>query len=136
MANDHFLGRLPKGGDLLESLNTICADRGYTRGTVQLIGALEKAALGFYRQAEQRYVSHEVDENVEILAGLGNISIKDGKPFVHLHLTLGREDGTCLGGHAMPGCIVFACEAALLPLEGPELVRAPDQPTGLPLWRE
>ncbi len=130
-----FLGRLPKGADLLEALTAICTERGYTRGTVQVIGALERASVGFYHQDTKRYTTHEVNENVEVLAGQGSVSIKDGAPMVHLHLVLGREDGSCLGGHAMPGCVVFAAEATILPLEGPPLVRAFDEATGLPLWK-
>lgn len=134
--SSHFMGRLPKGSDLLESLNALCAEQNITRGSVQLIGALEKAALSFYLQDKKEYVSHDFDEPNEILAGLGNVSIKDGKPFVHLHLTLGMEDMRCVGGHAMPGCVVFACEAIIQPLEGAPLVRGFDEPTGLPLWEE
>jgi predicted DNA-binding protein with PD1-like motif len=75
-----------------------------------------------------------VNEHVEILSGQGNVSLKDGKPFVHLHLVLGRSDGSCLGGHAAAGCKIFACEAAILALDGPALVREPDEATGLALW--
>jgi predicted DNA-binding protein with PD1-like motif len=129
------LGRLPKGGDLLAALCARCAEQGVRRGGVQVIGALERARLAYYRQREQRYVERTFDRHLEILAGLGNVSLKDGEPFVHLHLTLGDEDFGCLGGHALPGCVVFAAEALILPLEGPALVRAPDKPTGLPLWQ-
>ena len=129
------LCRLPKGADLLEALNALCKDQNITRGTVQLIGAVERATLSFYRQDEQKYYDHALPEPLEILSGLGNVSLKDGQPFVHLHLILGRESGECLGGHAMPGCIIFACEACITPLEGAPLVRELDSPTGLPLWK-
>ncbi len=135
MTQHHFIGRLPKDGDLLESLGALCRERECTRGSVQLIGALQRARLGFYLQQEQRYLTHDVAANSEILVGLGNISLKDGQPFVHLHLTLGLENGTVLGGHAMTGCIVFAAEVVLQPLDGEPLVRELDAPTGLPLWK-
>jgi len=134
--NKHYLGRLPKDADLLQTLNQLCADMGIERGLVQVIGALQKAALGYYLQDEQRYVSHAVPENVEILVGIGNVSLKDGKPFVHLHLSLSKADCSCLGGHAMPGCIIFAAEASILPLDGPALIRELDPATGLPLWKK
>ena len=127
--------RLPKDADLLETLNAVCAEHGITRGSVQCIGAVEKAVLGFYRQDEQKYVDHELTEELEILIGAGNVSIKDGKPFVHMHLTLSREDGSCLGGHALPGTVIFACEAIITPIDGAPLVRDLDEPTGLPLWK-
>ncbi|AGW15078.1 PPC domain-containing DNA-binding protein [Megalodesulfovibrio gigas] len=130
----HLLKRLPKGADLLDALTAVCKEHNITRGSVQVIGALEKAMLGFYLQDEQRYINHAVDENVEILIGVGNVSIKDGEPFIHLHLTLSRHDGSCLGGHAVAGCPIFAAEACILQLEGDPLVRGLDEATGLYLW--
>ncbi len=135
MSTPNILTRLPKGADLFESLNTLCKEQGVKRAQFSMIGALEKASLSYYLQDEKRYVSHEIDEHVEILSGLGNISLKDGEPFAHLHLVLGKSDLSCIGGHAMPGCIIFACEICIIPLEGGDLVREYDEPTGLPLWR-
>ena len=128
------LFRLPKDADLLTALETICLERDVTHACVTLIGALTRACLGFYLQDERRYVSHDVDRPMEILAGIGNVSLKEGRPFVHLHLTLGDDTGAAMGGHAMPGCRVFAAEAAIQPAEGPNRHRVYDEATGLFLW--
>lgn len=136
MSKAPFLGRLPKGADLLEALTAVCREQNITRGAIALIGAVEKASLGFYYQDTKKYVSHDFPENLEILSGLGNVSLKDGQPFAHLHLILGRENGESVGGHAMPGCVIFACEVCITPIEGPDLVREFDEPTGLPLWKQ
>lgn len=133
--SDTILFRLSRGGDLLDEIAARAEGLGMRRGTVQVIGALERASLGYYDQARQEYEPHEVEEPVELLAGLGNVSLKDGEVFVHLHLTLSRRDGSCLGGHANPGCVVFAGECALREVEGPDLVREHDPETGLFLWR-
>lgn len=31
----------------------------------------------------------------------GNITLSDGKPFLHLHVNLGRRDMNVIGGHLM-----------------------------------
>lgn len=128
------LFRLPKGGDLIEEITKVAEGLGMRRGLVQVIGALERAGLGYYRQDSREYEAHEVTEPVELLSGLGNVSLKDGQVFVHLHLVLSDKTGACLGGHAMPGCVIFAGECALLPMEGADLVREYDEETGLFLW--
>lgn len=128
--------RLTKGADIVEELTQIAVDNDIRKGKVEVIGALERAGLGFYRQKEQEYVPHTVNEPVELLAGLGNISEKDGETFVHLHLTLSGEDGQAFGGHAMQGCIVFAGEAVVTELPGPIPKRGFDKATGLFLWKE
>ncbi len=134
MSVPNILVRLPKGADLLQEINAVCKQKKIRRGSVQVIGALECASLGFYLQDERRYVNHDIDENVEILCGLGNVSIKDGEPFVHMHLTLGKSDLSVIGGHTLPGCKIFAAELCIVELEGEELVRGMDDATGLPLW--
>lgn len=132
--NDSLLVRLPKGEDLLAALGTICLEKNITKGHVSLIGALEKAVLGYYPQDTRQYVTRTVDAGTEILSGLGNISLKDGQPAIHLHLTLLQGDFSIIGGHAMPGNILFAGEACITPIEGPRLHRGLDGATGLPLW--
>ena len=136
MAEQVHLARLPKGGDLVEEVQNLARRLGVTNAAVQVIGALERAELGFYRQNEQEYVAHPVELHCELLAGLGNISLKDGEPFAHLHLTLSFEGGSVTGGHAMPGCTIFAAEACIAEVPGPALERAFDPPTGLFLWKE
>lgn len=134
MSVPNILTRLPKSGDLLPELNALCKEKNIRRGVVQVMGALEGATLGYYLQDERRYISQEFDEHMEILAGIGNVSIKDDEPFVHLHLTLSRKDFSVIGGHTMPGCTIFAAEVCIISLEGKELMRGFDEPTGLPLW--
>lgn len=129
-----ILTRLRKGEDLVTELTRVCEENDITRGTVQVIGALEKAELGYYNQQTFEYEAHPVDKNVELLAGMGNISLKDSKVFVHLHLTLSDETGAALGGHAMEGCTIFAAEAFIREVEGKPLKRVYDEPTKLFLW--
>jgi len=129
------LTRLPKGKDLVEALTEAAAAIKATKAQITVIGALERAKLGYYLQDERRYIDFALDEHVEILCGLGNISLKDGLPFVHLHLTLSRKDCSCLGGHAVAGNIIFAAEACITPVAGPALERGFDEPTGLYLWK-
>jgi predicted DNA-binding protein with PD1-like motif len=132
--NDSLLVRLPKDEDLLDALVTICREKNITKGHISLIGALSKAVLGYYPQDTRRYAIHTLDAGTEILAGLGNISLKEGEPIIHLHLTLLKGDFSITGGHAMPGNILFAGEACITPIEGPCLHRGLDPATGLPLW--
>ncbi|MFP4315999.1 MAG: PPC domain-containing DNA-binding protein [Desulfovibrionales bacterium] len=134
MNSTTYMFRLPKGGDLLEELTTRCDSLGVTTGTITVIGALQHAVLGFYDQMELTYQVHPLDEPMELLAGIGNVSLKDEQPFVHLHLTLADRTGACRGGHAMEGCRIFAAEAVITSLPEEILVRRHDPETGLALW--
>lgn len=132
--NDSLLVRLPKGEDLLAALVSFCLEKNITKGQVSLIGSLGKAVLGFYHQDTRQYATRSLDCTTQILSGLGNVSLMEGQPVVHLHLTLLTSDFTTTGGHALPGCILFAGEACITPIAGPCLHRGLDSATGLPLW--
>ena len=130
----YVMGRLGHGKDLLEELTSVAGREGVTLGRVEALGAVKRARLGFYNQEEREYEFFEIDEPLEIASLIGNVSLKEGEPMVHAHVTLSDREGRARGGHLAPGTIVFACEFVMQALEGPELNRARDDATGLPLW--
>jgi hypothetical protein len=99
------------------------------------IGAVQKATIAYYDQKQIKYRDIMLNEPMEIVSLHGNVSLKDGKPFVHAHVVLGDEKGNVRGGHLLPGGTpVFACELTIDEFDGPELVREFDEITGLALW--
>jgi len=130
-----FMGKLAHGADLLEEITKICVDQDIYLGRVEALGAVKKARLGYYNQQNQEYHIFDLDQTLEIINLTGNISIKDGAPVVHAHVTLSDKDGHAYGGHLAPGTIVFACEVAIQVLDGQKFERGFDQETGLPLWK-
>lgn len=124
---------LERGEDLLQGLTRAVAALGMEAATVQVLGALEAARVGYFDQDRKEYVAHEA-QKVEIASGVGNVSIRDGEPWIHLHLVLSGPDGACLGGHAMEGCRSYAVEAHLRALGGPAPVRVEDPGRGLKVW--
>lgn len=130
-----LLGRLNPGDDLLESLTALCLKEGVSLGLLEAIGAVRQARIGYYDQQKQRYCHRIFDVPLEIAGLHGNVSLKDGEPFVHAHVTFSDREGAVLGGHLASGTIVFACEFVLHCLEGADLERHYDGETGLYLWR-
>jgi predicted DNA-binding protein with PD1-like motif len=129
------MGRLAKGDDLLLALEKFCQERHLTLGEVRALGAVTRARVGFYHQEERKYYFLDLDQPLEILALVGNISLKDGKPMVHAHVTLADGEGRAYGGHLAEGTPVFACEFAVHEYQADQaLVRQPDPETGLMLW--
>jgi len=129
-----FMGRLPYGGDMLNSLTEFIKEKEIKKGQVQVIGAVQRAVIGFYDQDKGEYSMVEFDKHMEVLSLIGNISLKDGIPFIHAHITLGDGQGKSYGGHLMEGTIVFAGEFIIREFEGNDLVRTYDEQTGLTLW--
>ena len=122
------------GVDLLEEITKICQERNIHLGSIEAIGAVQKASIAFYNQTKRDYVIMTINEPLEMTSLTGNISIKDGKPFVHAHVTLADSTGNVYGGHLAPGTIVFACEFIIKTFDGLMLERRFDEDTGLSLW--
>jgi len=128
------MGKLRYGADLLEEITEICKEKNIRLGRIEAIGAVQKACIGFYHQSDRSYQFHTIDQPLEITNLTGNISIKDGGPFVHAHITLADATGQAYGGHLAPGTIVFACEWIIEAYDGTVFERRFDDETGLPLW--
>jgi len=129
-----FVGRLSHGSDLLEEITDVCRRENIQFAWIEALGAVKRARLAFYNQETHDYEFFVVDQPLEITKLVGNVSLKDGNPFVHVHITLADKAGNAYGGHLASGTVVFACEFILEIFDGPVLRRELDELTGLSLW--
>ena len=128
-----LLVRIRHDADLVQSMTELARSTGTEAGSFTAIGALKSARLGYYDQKNHEYRQMEIDSPHEMASCIGNISLKDGEPFIHAHVVLADEKGNTKAGHLVEG-VVFAAEVHLRKLEGPKLERRYDQVTALSLW--
>ena len=129
-----FVGRLEPGSDLVEEIERHCAEHGVTAAQVTMIDTVRRARYAYYEQEARRYRELASDTHHEITGFVANVSMRDGKPFLHAHATFSDADGQTVGGHLLPGIEVFAAEVMIRELAGVALVRQHDEETGLALW--
>lgn len=129
-----LMGKLSHGCDLLEEITNICINENIRLARIEALGAVQKACIGYYDQKSREYQFIDLNEHLEIINLVGNVSLKNDKPIVHAHITFSDQSGRAYGGHLAPGTIVFACELMLEAFDGPDFVRGLDEMTGLPLW--
>ncbi len=125
--------RLKYDADLVQSITELARSKGIEAGSFMAIGALKSARLGYYDQKNRKYREIKIDSPHEMASCVGNISLKDGEPFAHIHVVLADEAGNARAGHLFEG-IVFAAELHLRQLRGAKLERKHDEVTGLSLW--
>jgi len=130
-----FMGRLPQGGDLINSIEEFCKKALVQMATFSVIGAVSSATIGAYDQKQQVYVTFKEEAPFEIVSCIGNVSLKDGKPFIHAHILLADEQGKTIGGHLFSETIIYAGEINLQELTGKPMERTYDSNTGLMLWK-
>jgi uncharacterized protein len=129
-----FVGRLATGSDLVAEIEGQCAERGVMAAEVTAIGAVRRARYAYYEQIEQRYRELASETHHEITGFVGNVSERDGAPFLHAHATFADADGATVGGHLLRGIEVFAAEVVIREFRDVALVRRHDAETGLALW--
>jgi predicted DNA-binding protein with PD1-like motif len=127
-----FMLRAPEDEELLGFINDFCEKNEIKMATLNAIGSLKKATLGYFSVEKGKYEEIEVKDVHELLLANGNVSIKDGKPFAHVHAILGYKDGSVVGGHLIRGT-VFVAELYIEELKGEPLERVPYG--NLHLWR-
>jgi len=127
------LARLSEDEDLLETITHVAEKSRITAGFFILIGTLKRANLGFYHQG--KYETIKIEDPVEIVSCMGNISLKENKPFAHAHVAVSNRKGEVVGGHVMPGCTIDATgELVLVEAVDARLLRKFDEKTQLFLW--
>lgn len=129
-----IMGNLRRGADLLAFLTETARRHGIRAGAYNFFGAVSEARVAFYNLAARTYEELVRSEDLELVSGIGNVSLRDGEIFVHAHVAFSDREGAMFGGHLNPGTRILAGEFTLWELQGEPLERAPDPVTGLNLW--
>jgi predicted DNA-binding protein with PD1-like motif len=123
------------GDDLAAGLAEFATERKMTGSSFKAIGALSRVKLGWFNWETKKYqTAVDLDEQVELLSLIGDIAEKDGKPQVHAHAVVGRQDGTAHGGHLQAATVRPTCEVVLV--ESPQhMLKQVDPASGIALIR-
>ncbi|MFW9949011.1 MAG: PPC domain-containing DNA-binding protein [Candidatus Thorarchaeota archaeon] len=99
------------GVDLIDSIMHLVEESKIKSGLINCIGALKEFTLGYFNLESLSYDFKTFKENVELISCIGNISYREGKPVIHIHVSLGRSDYSVIGGHlAQPSIISVTAE--------------------------
>ncbi len=113
--NDRMMVIVDKGEKLVECITKAAAD--LPGGLITGLGALTEVELGFYHLHKKEYDRKTFLKEYELISLLGNIAQKDGKPFVHVHASLGDEDFSVFGGHLFEARVAVTTEVSIVPFK-------------------
>jgi uncharacterized protein len=129
---DRLQVRLESGDLVMESLLRLLRAEGIRFGVLSGLGAVRQVRLSYWNAETRAYETHDVEEQLEVVSLVGNATLKDGEPFLHLHISLGRQDLSVFGGHFNEAVAHPTLEVWLQPQAG-EIHRVPDAASGLAL---
>jgi uncharacterized protein len=124
---------LRHGDKVCETLLGFAREQQLSAASVAAIGAFSRATLGFFDWERKDYDRILVEEQVEVLSLTGDISLApDATPQLHVHVVLGKRDGTAHGGHLLEAEVRPTLEVVVTETP-PNLRRSPDPESGLAL---
>lgn len=126
--------RLDKGDDITESVYKVAEKEGVKAAKVSGIGATDDFTVGVFDIAKKEYEKFVFSGNHEINALDGNITEKDGKPYIHLHITATGKGGKVVGGHLIKGVISLTGEI-IITVTGGKITREYDGTLGINRWK-
>jgi len=122
--------RFESGEKIVENLHRFFATQGIGYAVLSGLGALSHAEVAYWNAQTQQYEAHLVDEQVELVSFVGNVSLRDGAPLLHAHVALGRSDLSLIGGHLNEASVHPNCEIWISP-EDATVERTLDEQCGL-----
>ena len=132
---DTIVLRLEVGEEIAESLAALCEKEKLELCQVSGLGAAGQITVGVFDTEKKEYFSREYQGDFEIGSLTGNITRKEGKPYLHLHLVFGNpRQNVCVDGHLNRAVISATAELFVRVLPG-SVGRRMDDEVGLNLFQ-
>jgi hypothetical protein len=130
--DERFIVRIEAGERVVATLLEFLRHEGVGFANLSAAGALSSARIGFWEPGKRAYAYRELDEQLEVVSFVGNASLREDEPFLHVHVGLGRADLSVVGGH-LQEAIVNPTIEVWLRTEDVNVRRTRDPETGLDL---
>jgi predicted DNA-binding protein with PD1-like motif len=127
-----FVVVLAAGDEAMTALTSFAADHSLGASHFTAIGAFSRAVVAYFDWSAKQYRHISIDEQVEVLSLIGDITIEDGKPKLHAHVVIGKADATAHGGHLIEASVRPTLEIVVTELPR-QLHRRFDAESGLAL---
>ena len=124
---------LAKGDNINKTFESFAEVKGVGCAWLNGIGALENPEIGYYSLEDKSYYRKIFKGEYELTSLIGNITLKEGKPFSHTHITFSDKEFRVFGGHLFNANITAAGEF-IMQFGSDEINREMNAEIGLPLW--
>ena len=101
------------GDEVMNGLSKFADEKRLSAGSFKAIGAFARVTLGFFNLEKEDYDKIEINEQVEVVSLVGDVSLKDDEPKVHAHVVVAKADGTTHGGHLLKAVVRPTLEVVL-----------------------
>ena len=131
--NDKIFVSLQTGDLINKSIDHIAVEENISNAWINGIGAIDNIEVGYMDVKNKKYQKRNFDEHYELLSLTGNITYKDGVPFVHTHVTFSDIEYNVFGGHLFDAKITATGEI-VLSLTDSKIEREYNENIGIHTW--
>ena len=118
---------LKAGAKVPDDIVAIAVREKIRTARIEAIGGVSGLRLAYFNHESKKYEEHEFKEFLEVTSILGNITMKEGKQFLHAHGTFGRKDLSVLAGHVMTATVFPLLEVVMTPTKNRALRKFDDE---------
>jgi predicted DNA-binding protein with PD1-like motif len=112
--------RIDPGEEIVSSIQKFSEENKIKSGFVSFIGAVKNAKIIVPGNAQKVQPIVKDFPIKSELVGVGSITMKEGKPFAHLHFMKSDDTYAVQGGHLVSGEVIITCEVVII--EGSDAV--------------
>lgn len=114
-----FVVVLATGDEVVQVLTAFAKEHGLSASSFKAIGAFSNAVVAYFEWSTKHYRHIPIDEQVEVLSLVGDITREGDEPKLHAHVVVGKSDATAHGGHLIEGVVRPTLEVVLTELPRP-----------------
>jgi len=96
---EKYVIKIERGEEVIATLTEFCRNEGIRNAHFSGIGAVQGLSCGYYALDEKKYYFTQYDELVEVVSLTGNVALKEGEPFLHMHGVFTDTTNIAFGGH-------------------------------------
>jgi predicted DNA-binding protein with PD1-like motif len=127
-----FVVVLATGDETVTSLTAFAHEHRLGASHFTAIGAFSRAVVAYFDWSTKHYRHVPIDEQVEVLSFMGDITRDGDQPKLHAHVVLGKSDATAHGGHLIEAVVRPTLEVVVT--EAPRVLhRRVDPESGIAL---
>ena len=127
---DYFI-YIEKNEKVMDTLTRFCKDQTISNGKISGIGAVKEIEIGAYDTIGKEYIRKQFPDVWELVSYEGNVTLKDGDPFIHGHIVLSDHDMKTIGGHLFEMSVAAVGEFFLRKFDN-DAYREINEDVGLP----
>ena len=103
-----YVVRLDPGDEVVDCLARLAQTEDIQLASVTGLGAARDITVGLFSVAEKKFYGKRCEGEYEVSALVGNITRKEGEPYLHIHITFGDPArGEAYAGH-LTSCVISA----------------------------